>query len=54
MILIEIDKEFGTITQKKPIFQLFDPYLTLRWPWISHKQKILYLNVSINISLHMK
>ena len=39
MILIEIDEKIGTYTQKKPIIQLFDPYLSLKWSWISHKQK---------------
>ena len=38
-IVIEIDYKFSTFTQKKPIFQLFNAYLTLRWPWISHKHK---------------
>ena len=28
--LIEIDQKFITFTQKESIFQLFDPYLTLR------------------------
>ena len=30
MILIEIDEKIGTYTQKKPIIQLFDPYLSLK------------------------
>ena len=53
MILIWIDEKIGTYTQKKPIFQLFDPYLSLKWSWISHKQIKYFTTRSVLIFLYI-